>query len=65
MESILVYLSIIHNGEWNEIYQDILDKQPVDKNEVEKEIEKLTVEGGMVEFTIKPFEIVTLKICVK
>ena len=31
----------------------------------EKEIEKLTVEGGMVEFTIKPFEIVTLKICVK
>ena len=41
MESILVYLSVIHNGEWNEIYQDILDKQPVDKNEVEKEIEKL------------------------
>ena len=41
MESILVYLSIIHNGEWNEIYQDILDKKPVDKNEVEKEIEKL------------------------
>jgi alpha-mannosidase len=31
----------------------------------EKVIEKLTLEEGMVEFTIKPFEIVTLKINVK
>jgi DNA processing protein len=41
MESILVYLSIIHDGEWNKIYQDILDKKPVDKEEVEKEIKRL------------------------
>lgn len=41
MEEILVYLSIEHNGDWNKIYQDILDKKPVDKNEVSKAIEKL------------------------
>jgi DNA processing protein len=34
MEEVLVYLSIIHNGEWNKIYQDILEKRPIDKNEI-------------------------------
>lgn len=31
MEEILVYLSIIHNGDWNKIYKDILDKKPINK----------------------------------
>lgn len=43
MEEILVYLSIINNGDWNSIYQNIVDKRPISKEEVKKEIEKLNV----------------------
>lgn len=41
MEEILVYLSIIHNGNWNKIYDDILNKKPIDKKEVEEKIKMI------------------------
>lgn len=34
MNEILVYLSIVHDGDWNKIYNSILQKEPVDKNVV-------------------------------
>lgn len=43
MEEILVYLSIIHNGDWNKIYQDILDKRPIDKDEVKSVVNNLNI----------------------
>lgn len=43
MEDILVYLSVINNGNWNLIYQNILEKRPINKEDVKKEIEKLNV----------------------
>ena len=33
MHEILVYLSIIYKGDWNKIYESILNKTPIDKNE--------------------------------
>jgi len=42
MEEIIVYLSIIHNGDWNKIYQDILDKKPINKNEVKEKLKEIT-----------------------
>ena len=36
MHEILVYLSIIHKGDWNKIYESILNKVPIDKDEVLK-----------------------------
>jgi DNA processing protein len=41
MEEILVYLSIIHNGDWNKIYQDILEKTPINKELVKEKIKEL------------------------
>ena len=34
MHEILVYLSIIYEGDWNKIYKSILDKEPINKEEV-------------------------------
>lgn len=41
MEEILVYLSIIHKGNWNKIYHDILEKKPIDKELVKETIKNL------------------------
>ncbi len=41
MEEILVYLSVVHGGDWNKIYKDILDKKSVDKNDVDEVISSL------------------------
>ena len=35
MEKVLVYLSIIYNGDWNKIYKAILEKQEIDKEKME------------------------------
>jgi len=43
MEEILVYLSIIHKGDWNKIYKDILDKKPISKEEIKEKIKELDV----------------------
>ena len=43
MEEILVYLSIIHNGNWNKIYDDILNKRPIEKEDVKESIKKINV----------------------
>ena len=43
MEEILVYLSIINNGDWNLIYHDIVEKKPISKETVKKEVEKLNI----------------------
>lgn len=42
MEDILVYLSIIHNGDWNKIYQDIVEKKAIDKEDVEETLKSVT-----------------------
>lgn len=36
MDKVLVYLSILHRGNWDKIYEDILNKKNVDKNDMEK-----------------------------
>ena len=36
MHEILVYLSIIHKGDWNKIYDTILNKEPINKEDVLK-----------------------------
>ena len=41
MENVLVYLSIIHNGDWNKIYQDILEKRPLDKEDIKKTVKEI------------------------
>ena len=41
MEEILVYLSIIHKGDWNKIYQDILNKRPIDKVVVKETVKQI------------------------
>ncbi len=41
MKEVLVYLSIIHKGNWDKIYKDILDKVPVDKDKVKEVTENL------------------------
>lgn len=41
MHEILVYLSILHKGDWNKIYQDILDKVPINKDDVLKTVQNL------------------------
>ena len=43
MEDILVYLSIVNNGDWNSIYHHIVEKKPINKEDVKKEVEKLNV----------------------
>lgn len=43
MENVLVYLSIIHNGDWNKIYQDILEKRPLDKEDIKKTVKEINV----------------------
>ena len=42
MHEILVYLSIKYNGDWNKIYQSILDKESIDKEVVKDVVSKLT-----------------------
>lgn len=41
MEEVLVYLSIIHNGDWNKIYRDVLDKRPIEKEDVLNKVKEL------------------------
>ena len=41
MEEVLVYLSIIHNGDWNKIYRDVLDKRPIDKTDILEKVKEL------------------------
>lgn len=41
MKEILVYLSIIHQGNWNKIYQDILDKRSINKEDALKKVNEL------------------------
>ena len=43
MQEILVYLSIIHEGDWNKIYQDILDKREISKDSVKEVMKSVTV----------------------
>lgn len=43
MKEILVYLSIIHNGNWNSIYKDILDKRSINKTELDEKLKNLDV----------------------
>lgn len=42
MKEILVYLSIIHKGNWNKIYQDILNKRPINKEDALAIVNKLS-----------------------
>ena len=42
MDKVLVYLSIIHEGDWNKIYNHISEKLPVDKEEMERVINSNT-----------------------
>lgn len=41
MNEILVYLSIVHKGNWNIIYKSILDKESVDKDKIKEVVNKI------------------------
>ena len=41
MEKVLVYLSLIYNGNWDRIYNAILNKEPVDKEKMEECLNEL------------------------
>ena len=42
MEKVLVYLSVIYKGDWDKIYEAILNKQPIDKKDLEKILNTVT-----------------------
>lgn len=42
MEEVLVYLSIIHKGNWNKIYKDILEKRAVNKEDIANHMQQLS-----------------------
>lgn len=43
MKEILVYLSIVHNGNWNSIYKDILEKRQIDKIDLDEKLKNFNV----------------------
>jgi len=38
MDKVLVYLALIHKGNWDKIYSDISNKIPVDKKDMEEKL---------------------------
>ena len=41
MDDVLLYLSIIHNGDWFKIYDDITNKKPINKKDMDDVIKKV------------------------
>ena len=41
MDKILVYLSLVYNGDWNKIYNAVLNKEEINKENMKIELSKL------------------------